>query len=545
MSKQELKELERRKEQSEIAKQKLRERNRQYLAWQHLSRNQKEVAKRILDGNYEILQDAGWGFLDKFIIFLKTLGFLEVLNVDGEGYVRRMITISKLLMTYQMKILLGIAHMNQVPDTLFNDTGLLMLLGFTARQIKHGHCKRSKKRGKKRKGPMSKDTLADALEKFSAQEVEKILNESVQILNEGKFIDDEIYICDPTDIETTEKCKGCGRKTVEEEHLDKKTGEIIKTEKTTYGFKLLVIRGARSGIVVSAKFAKIQESEKNWTLKLIKQAEKNIGKKIKVLVLDRGFIEGLTLWKIKHNFKIDFIIPATKVMDITQDARGLRNRNNEEGIWREETEKMTVLGIRGLTSYDQYGDEKHNKKNRYSKSFKANPINVVMVTKWDKEEYKRGKEKVFLTTLRVDKPISVIKKYKLRSLVENTTFRELKTGWLIDSIPKKTEPAVRTHTFLTICMFNMCKAYRSQLGKELTLQGIRKFRRETFAQTKNKVVIIAEPYYGIFDLEELAILWGKPPKYFMSINPKKFKEEYGLEPPKTNSSVEKTSGEKI
>jgi hypothetical protein len=260
---------------------------------------------------------------------------------------------------------------------------------------------------------------------------------------------------------------------------------------------------------------------------LIKQAGQNIGKKIKVLLLDRGFIDGITLWEMKHNFKIDFVIPATTAMDVTKDARGLRNKN-EEGIWREIAEEITAVGIKGLTSYDQYGDEEHNKENRYSKDFEANPINVVMVTKWDKQEYPRGKEKVFLTTLRVDKPISVIKKYKLRSLIENTTFRELKTGWLIDNIPKKTEPAVRTHVFLTVCMYNMCKAYRSQIGKEITDQGIRKFRTKTFAETINKVVIISAPYYGIFDLEELAILWGRPPKYFMSINPKKFKEEYGL-----------------
>jgi len=419
----------------------------------------------------------------------------------------------------------------------------LMLLGFTARQIKYGHCKRSKKKGKKRNGPMCKDTLADALDRFGADEVERILNESVKILNKGKFIDDDIYICDPTDIETTEKCKGCGRKAVEEEHLNKKTVEIIKIPKTVYGFKLLVIRGVKSGIVVSAKFAKIQESEKNYTLKLIKQAEKNTGKKIKVILLDRGFIDGLTLWIIKHIFKIDFIIPATTTMDVAKDARGYRNVTGE-GVWREETKETSTIGIKGLLSYDQYGDEEHNKKNKYSKDFQANPINVVMVTKWNREEYKPGKEKVFLTTLRVDKPISVIKKYKLRSLVENTTFRELKTGWLIENIPKKTESAVRTHTFLTVCMFNMCKAYRSQLGKKVTEQGIRQFRRETFTQTRGKAVIIAEPYYGIFDLEELAILWGKPPKYFMNINPKKFKKEYGLEseiPPSTEKTTEEKS----
>jgi len=98
--------------------------NRQYLAWNHLTRNQKEVAQRIMAGDYRRIGPAGWGFLDKFLIFIKTIGFLECLDVSGEGYVRRMITIAKLLLTYQMKILMGIRSMNQVPQLLFGDIGL-------------------------------------------------------------------------------------------------------------------------------------------------------------------------------------------------------------------------------------------------------------------------------------------------------------------------------------------------------------------------------------------------------------------------------------
>ncbi|MFA4904818.1 MAG: hypothetical protein WC600_19000, partial [Desulfobaccales bacterium] len=62
--------------------------NRSYLAWRHLTRDQKEVAKRIMAGDYRTIDWAGWGFLDKFVIFLKTIGFLECLDVAGEGYVR-------------------------------------------------------------------------------------------------------------------------------------------------------------------------------------------------------------------------------------------------------------------------------------------------------------------------------------------------------------------------------------------------------------------------------------------------------------------------
>ena len=124
MCKEELKEIENRNEQSELAKERSREKNRKYIEWQHLTRDQKEVAKRIIENNYEFLQGADWGFLDNFIIFLKEIGFLKVLDISGEGYERKMITIAKLLMTYNMKILRGIAKMGQVPDMLFKDTGL-------------------------------------------------------------------------------------------------------------------------------------------------------------------------------------------------------------------------------------------------------------------------------------------------------------------------------------------------------------------------------------------------------------------------------------
>jgi len=112
-------------------------------------------------------------------------------------------------------------------------------------------------------------------------------------------------------------------------------------------------------------------------------------------------------------------------------------------------------------------------------------------------------------------------------LIENTTFRELKQGWLINSIPKKTEAAIRTHAFLTLCMFNMCRAYRTRIGRNITEEGIRRFRRHTCAETRNKIVIISDDCYGIFDLEELMILLGKPPKYFFSGDPKRFNQEYG------------------
>lgn len=512
------------------------------IAWQHLTRNQKEVAKRIMAGNYTVIQPAHWGFLDNFLIFLKAIGFLSCLDIDGEGYARRMVTIAKLLLTYEIKILLGIGAMNQVPRLLFGDIGLLMMIGYTAEQLQNGYCQRGKKNGygqrmKEKSKPLNKDTLADALERFSPQELEHLLNKSVKLLARQGFIKDSIYMEDATEIATTEKCEGRGRKSVIEKKRNHK-GQEVEFLKTTYGFKLMIIRSLESRIVVAAKLVQIQESEKTYALELLKAAQDNIGRgKIKILLIDRGYIDGLALWKVKHIYGADFIIPARTDMAITQDARGLRKIMDPKKIFRQEHKNpksgriTKVVGIKNLTTYDQYGDERHQSKNTTTKNFKANPINVVMVTKWDGKEYQAGKEKVFLTSLPISKPLKILDKYDLRSLIENTAFRELKQGWLIQKIPKKKLRAVLAHVLLTLCMYNMSNAYRTDSGQKLTEIGIRRFRRETFHQTRSKIVVAAGEHFGIYDLEEFAILLGKPPKIFMDIDPQAFRKEYGLPGP--------------
>lgn len=527
--------MEREKEEKEEEKEKP---NEGHITWRCLTRNQKEVAKRILDGNYHVAQPAGWGLLDRFFIFLKSIGFLTLLDVDGEGYVRRMITIAKLLMTYNVKILLGIASMNQVPQTLFSDIGLLMTLGWTAEQVKNGVCNRGEG---KHPGPVHKDTLSDALDRFSPSEIEHILNEGIKLLAKKGFIKDKVFIMDATDLETTDKYEGAGCKTVKEKHVDKK-GKVIEIEVTKYGFKLILLKAVENRIVVAAKVAQIQENERNYTFPLLHQAQENLDRKsFGLLLIDRGFLDGVDLWKIKHPFRTHFIIPAKTNMDITNDARGLRKKTGE-GIYYakggEKGREIEVMGIEGLESYLQYGDEQHFQEyetNRYKKDenqgrkkFRGNALNVVMVTKWDGKEYAPGREKVFLTTLPVSSPLEIIQKYDMRSLIENTIFRELKQGWRINKFPKKTKNAVTAHVLLTLCMFNMTNAFRTDLGQDLTQRGIRRHRLETLSKTYGKMVIISPPYYAIFDIEELAILWGKPPKFLFRADPEKFKREYGL-----------------
>jgi len=90
--------------------------------WKGYSRNQQGVAKRIGAGDYEMITGTGWGFLDRFFIFLFSIGFFSSLEVEGIGFERIMIPLAKLFMTYEMKILLGIQSVNKISGYLFRDT---------------------------------------------------------------------------------------------------------------------------------------------------------------------------------------------------------------------------------------------------------------------------------------------------------------------------------------------------------------------------------------------------------------------------------------
>jgi hypothetical protein len=518
------------------AKHRQRRKHKKYHPYRYLSRNQKEVVKRLLDGEVTMISSASWAFFEGFLVFLHEAGFFEVIGVDGKQFYRQMIEVSLLVMTYSAKVLLGIASINQVPGRLFRDTALLLLIGYTTEQLASGFCSRGYEDKQK---PMHKNTLADAIEKLSAEEVAHILNEAVKRLAERDVFRQSQghFALDSTDLETTEHYRGAGKKkvTVRKRLPD---GQYVEIEEYIYGFKLVVIYEVHLRLMVAAKVAPINQHDTNFTLDLLQQAIDNVGEGVpQVLLMDMGFLDGETLWTIKHTFHIDFVVPSKNNMQVTCEARSFRKmkadgeylfRDERPGDGPKQKGHVRLFGVKEVTAYDQYGDADHQKRlNR--KNFQPNPINVIVVEAWDGKTYRLGHEKVFLTSLPIDDPLAVLDSYDLRSLIENCAFRELKQGWCLVKFPKRTEDAVRGHVFLTLVIFTLTNAYRTDIGQELAQCGIR--RQRLAWEEANKVLIVAGYHYAIFDLEELLIILGCEPQLCWRVDPPDVVKRYGLPDP--------------
>ena len=102
--------------------------NNNNIFWRFHERNDKKVAKAVREGNIDTITGTGWGFLDRFFYFLYSIRFFKITDIKSTGYRRIMLPLTKLIITYSVKILLGISSMNKIPNLLFREISLLSMI---------------------------------------------------------------------------------------------------------------------------------------------------------------------------------------------------------------------------------------------------------------------------------------------------------------------------------------------------------------------------------------------------------------------------------
>jgi Transposase DDE domain len=500
------------------------------LCWEVARRDDARVARRlyrkqVVDGVYRLDEGA---LLDDFFHFLQAIGVMALLEqACGTAIQREMLPFMQYVLLYGLKTLFGIESMNALPSLLFSDEALMQLVGFNAQQVRDGVCQRgaTKRQAEREPGPICPDTLANNIVKWHLRDLEGVFNGAIRALAKAGAIGPKVTgIIDGTDLETTERYRGCGQVT-RTVRIEDTRGKVHEIEVTVYGWKVLLLIDALTKIPLAVKVGKIQEHETHWTRALVTQARANLAghARLHKVVFDRGFLDGTDLWWLDQQ-GLCFVVPAKANMAVTADARaqaaagegvtrGRRVhtvRHGQGQAARTERLETEVVGITGLTTYDQYGTPEHGRQ-YHRRDFQGNPINAVVVRKWAGKDYGPGGKTVFLTNGAVDKPLQPFDDYDDRSLIENCCIKETKQQWDLGHPPQKSERAVRVHVMFTLLMFALATAYRLQCEREdrgSDPVGWQRWRRRLLEQTRDRVIVFAQGYYGIFHLAEYSLLLG-------------------------------------
>ena len=516
-----------------------------HLYWKSCGRDD-QAAVRSLYRNREIDSIYGLeetGLLDDFFHFLRTHDICSKIEKLNSSEIKRvMVSITQYVLLYMEKVIYGIKHMDSLEELLFSDESAMRLVGFNAHQVKNGICRRgeSRRKNNNRMGAITPETLANNLVKIPIRQVENFFNNCIKSLARAKTFPQKLSaIIDATDIETKKEFPGAGSVTRRKEIVDK-WGRIKTIEVTVWGFKLIALFAVGVRIPLAIKVVQIQRHESKFTQGLIRRAVENLGyhSKIIYLMADRGFLDGKTLWWLHKDKKIHFVLPVKEKMDIKEDARQSAQLGSSEVSYkrREKTVKRgtgkgayheqlvtEVYGVSALNTYAAYGKPGHD-KDKHKKSFKANPINAIVVTQWQGHTYGWERSKVFVTNMEVSKdPMGVLEAYEKRSIIENSLFRQTKQSLNLKYPIKKTKEGMYVHLFFTMSIFALINAYRGWTEKEYSMMkngqecGLERFWKRLKAENRNKVIIFVDDVYGILDVAECMLLLNVKVKDFEKI----------------------------
>jgi Transposase DDE domain len=517
------------------------------LTWHTASRDQAGIAKDLADGKdiSEVYGLGEAGLFDEFFYFLDHFGFMSLFTgLDPQDRKRSSnVLFSSVILIYLMRIVAGLSFFWHVHPVLLRSQPLMRLLGFNGREVREGTSNRGKKKtpsdkpedgnqkdqGTPIRGPICPDSIAAFIQAISAHALERLFNGVVKLLAEHSFFPRRIHaILDASEIESTERCEGCGKVSKEKApELRLRKGRIRKVLETVFGFKIWVVWDPNSRLPLGMRFATIEVPDVTLACEVVEQAVTNLGSHAAIgsLAVDKGFMDGRFLWWLNRN-GIVFYIPAKTDMNVYKDALSLVEQGIRQGRQKKRTvgrgqNKTTVVdrweavGIESLTSagfYGELGSGSHENR----RDFVPNPINaVVLLHDPYLENHPNSDPLVILTNGPVEKPLRVYEGYDQRSEIENGLFREAKQGWFIERPARNHVDAFRAHVYLTLITMALTEVFRTWMDQQDEQEkqgedtGIRKFREKVKQENGNKLIVFDEDRYAIFDTYEVFILCGR------------------------------------
>ena len=468
------------------------------------------VAQQKLSYAETVEMEGGTEFLE----YLIKAGIAD--DFAGAEYNKRRMFIPQIEvfpMIYMMNILSGEWSVRRTRTILTNEAQL-KIMGFADEQLANGLTGRGKKNQygegyDRQPGIMAPTSVIDNLACFSFKGMEECFNSYIRrIAAEGDVDLGEIYILDSTIVETERGYPGAG--------MTRRKAEDGEPDEKIWGFKVFVLMSAKTKIPVAVHITSANEADSPMLLTMAEKGINNLGPgRIKVMLADRGFIDGSQMYRLKFSMGIDFVIPAKKNMDIWQCMVGLRN-SSDAVVEEWQYGKKGLSGgylTKGSVSYTQYAAEPAgNGKNQ-----SGAPINGVVVTRWANQEIAPGKEKVMLTSLDTGSAIKIIKLYGQRSLIENSNFRELKQAAALQKLPqykaRTTEKTAKIHMLLCVFTLSVFTALvemhysNPEKANEKLSKNIREFRFMKSCE-KGRVFVLVHHYYYIYDMMEFLEIAG-------------------------------------
>jgi len=477
--------------------------------------NKPYVKRQLKKGQIEYLDLTKWSFVDKFFGFLIASKFLEwCASSYPTPRVKEDIPAWFLIASAIQMKLHTTAAFNRIPGILRSGS-ILTRVKFNVGKKEGGFNNKNKKersgspihQGTSRK--YYKDTEAKKMEEWVNKDVAKWLRRHRGFDKRGIFLMDHTYLPLP-DNENYEKAD---RMPLDEHgnliNLDRLSEEERKKVKYRYCYGLTtLLHVSKSGednvyIYAGSHLGGGSESGLTEGEKIVDNFVDAIGKRvIKLLICDRGFIDGPMITKFKKDHKIDTLIPVKSNMDILKDVIGLTKLKEEKDweLYSEEKDesgeiikKEEVIDFPKVESWGNCGV----------------PLYVALMRTTEKG--KKPEYWAVVSTKEFDSPEEAFDTYGLRPKIEER-HKQLKECWNLYKFTSTSFSLCAAHVYFTLMVYTLIQMYlmRNDL-QNLTNKTIKTLQMEE-KLGQDAVIVYADGKFGTFNIDEYTeiIVYLKP-----------------------------------
>ncbi len=427
------------------------------------------VREKLRQKKYDDVCLSSWGHLDEFIQFINSFGIFVMLAQLGLTTGHSGIPVYILSMLAFLKPVFGIRFDDNL-KYLFNDHHVLRLIGFNFKQIEEGYSKRTTNNGSK---PIHPDTLRNFLSSLGYKETTGLLVKVVRKLFQLGLIRGHNFNTDTKVI----------FKDSPTYEFAKKVYDYKGKHKNRRGYKVSIIQHVKTKIVVAVIITSANVPDKKLLLTTVRHAVTILGPGvIKTLIFDKGYWDGKTLFKLKKQYGIDFIVPAKSNF---VSVKRLKQEAEKEGFDKISSDLQIKL----------FKDVKDGPN--YKGKLQAI---VVKDKKFKKKRKKHQPVYVYFTSLSWDSALAVYQGYRERWAIENNAIKELCQYWIFEDFHCTKFNAIRAHIMFSVVMFNLHILFKSKYGRRFREKSIAAKRAPGFEPAY--VIVYFDNYFGMFDIKE-------------------------------------------
>ena len=464
--------------------------------------NKVEVRRRLKDGRIDYLDLTSWSFQDRLFGFLLEERFLEWC---GSSYPtpreRENIPVWFLLgCGIQMKLHRTAAF--QRLNYILRSGSILTRVKFNVGLKEGGFNYKNKKA---RQSPIDPDTARKFFTDTEASGLESWYNTDVQKWlrrhrgysdKEGIFILDPTLLCLPDNPHYREAA--LLPLDAEGKYVDVKKLSPAEQKRFRYtrAYQLTMLlhysRADEYFLFAGAHLGRGDESGLKVGEELVDHFVSQMGKGvIKLLIMDREFIDGVMISRFKKKYGIDCLVPLKSNMHALIDALGIAKLEEVPWLVYEEVkdemgkvvEVEEVAGVGRVESWESC----------------EIPLFVVLVRKRKAD----GQSELWAlaSTQVFEDPREPRRLYVGRMQIEER-IDQIKNGWWVGSFTTPNFNADAVHVFFVLLTYSLIQLYlKATHNEELATKTIESLKQEE-RLGKDAVIVYAGKYFGVFDLHE-------------------------------------------